>query len=208
MSKTLTYSGFAIASLLVILAFLTAKNYTQLAIAVILYPALAYFYLKILSRKTRKVPTFTIKIPARSSAQKAEEVRREKVEVADIDKRTFLKFIGATGLSFFIFSLLGRRVETLLFGKTLESGTTTSPGSPAGGEVGTIGSLSASGYRISEIDDGIISYYGFINQDGDWLIMREDTETSSFRYARGDSGFSRKWSSRENLKYDYYHNLF
>lgn len=207
MGKTLTYSGFAIASLFIILAFVTAKTYTQLAIAVILYPALAYFALKILPRKTRKAGAFTIKIPARS-AQKVEEVRREKVEVADIDKRTFLKLVGAAGLSFFIFSLLGRRVEALLFGKALESGITTSPGNPAGGEVDMTGSLPASGYRISEIDDNILSYYGFTNKDSAWLIMREDTQTNSFRYARGDSGFSRNWSKRENLKYDYYYKLF
>lgn len=204
MGKTLTYTGFAISSLLIILAFITAKTYTQLAIAILLYPMLAYFALRFFPRITHKAPAITIRIPARP-AQRAEEVRRDKVDVADIDKRTFLKLIGAAGLSFFLFSLLGKRVEALLFGKAVES--PTSPPGPAEGEV-TDTSLPTSGYRITEIDDSIVAFYGFTNKEGAWFIMREDTDTGSFRYSKGDSGFSRNWSNRKNLKYDYYHNLF
>ena len=52
MSKTITYTSFAIAALLIVLAFVTATSYTQLAIAIVLYPAVAYFALKIFLRKT------------------------------------------------------------------------------------------------------------------------------------------------------------
>jgi hypothetical protein len=207
MGKTLTYSGFIISALLVVLAFITAKTYAQLAIAVLLYPLLAYFALKLLPRKGSGAPAITIKLPP-SPMRKVEAATHEKVEVADVDKRTFLKLIGAAGISFFVFSLLGRRVESLLFDRTAgNAGTATLPtGSASGADSGQ--TLPAAGYRISEIDDGIVSYYGFTNQSGNWLIMREDTETSSFRYAKGDSGFSKNWANRENLKYDYYYNLF
>ena len=118
------------------------------------------------------------------------------MEVADIDKRAFLKLIGATGISFFLFSLLGRRVEVPFFGRAVESGTNPVEGQPT------------DGYKISEIDDNTITYYGFTNKDGAWLIMREDTEASSFRYVKGDLEFSGNWSNRENLKYDYFHEVF
>jgi len=196
MNKTLTYTGFAIAALGIVLAFVTAKTYTQLAIATVLYPALIYFALKMLSRSHGKGPVITIPIPLKPAKQIATTQGR-KVEVTDIDKRTFLKMIGAAGISFFVFSILGRRVDNLLFNKPSENADIGA--SPA--------TLSTSGYRISEIDEGEITYYGFINGDGGWLIMREDTDSSSFRYAKGDLNFPGSWASRGNLKYDYYYNL-
>lgn len=205
MNKTLTYSGFAIASLAMILVFVTAKTYTQLAIAVIVYPLLAYFALRILPRRNQNAPAITIQIPARREA-KVEEVKLGKVEVSDIDKRTFLKLIGAAGISFFVFSVLGRRVDSLLFGKDLGPGI-----SPAETPVGDQASQTAAptdDYKITEIEDDVVSYYGFTNQDGAWRIMMMNTETNSFRYAKGGSDFGRAWKNRENLKYDYFHKLF
>jgi len=206
MSKTLTYTGFAISGLIVVLAFVTAKTYTQLIIAILVFPFLAYFLLKILPRRTRKAPIFTIQMPARP-AHKAEKAERPKVDVADIDKRIFLKLVGTAGISFFILSIFGRRVEALLFGGASEPGVSSLAGTP-NNQINSAGQLPVEGFKISEIDDDIISYYGFTDKDGAWLIMREDTEANSFRYARGDSRFSGSWSNRENLKYDYFHNLF
>jgi hypothetical protein len=206
MGKALTYSGFAISTILIVLAFVTAKNYSQLIIAVILYPLLAYFALKILPRRNGKAPTITIQIPQRT-ARIEEEVRREKVYVADLDKRTFIKLIGTAGISFFLFSLLGRRVESLLFGQTFNTGLNTNNAVVPANQ-SPQASQPLEGYKISEIDDNIVSYYGFTNQNGAWMIMKEDTQTSSFRYTKGESNFSSNWKSRENLKYDYYYNLF
>jgi hypothetical protein len=203
MNKTLTYSGFAISSILLILAFVTARTYSQLAIAIIVYPLLAYFALRMLPRRPNHAPAITIEIPKRTTP-KIDEDRAQRV-VADIDKRTFIKLIGTAGLSFFFFSLLGRRVESLFFGNTFQatntSGTLPSSQTPQSTQP-------FEGYKISEIDDGVVSYYGFINREGAWLIMQEDTRTSSFRYAKGNLNFSSNWSAREGLKYDYYFNLF
>lgn len=203
MSKTLSYTSFAIASILVVLAFITAKSYAQLAVAVILYPVLAYFALKVFPHKNIKTHELVIQLPARP-AIKTEVAKREKVDVIDIDKRTFLKFIGATGVSFFLFSLLGKRVESLLFGQSgnslLNSGSSESA-SPS--------QLSPmAGYRISEIDEGDVTFYGFTNKEGGWLIMKADGESNSFRYAKGGSGFPNSWARRVDLKYDYFYNLF
>jgi len=204
MGKTLTYSGFILSAAMVVLAFITAKTYTQLAIAVLVYPLLAYFALKLFPRNGQSTPSITIGIPA-SQPVKAVVPEHPQVEVADIDKRTFLKLVGAAGLSFFIFSLLGKRVEGLLFGNALQTQTaggglipSDQPASPQPFE----------GYKITEIEDGSISYYGFTNKEGAWLIMKEDTQASSFRYVRGNTNFTVNWESRENLNYDYYYNLF
>jgi len=213
MTKALSQTTLVVATFILVLLFLTSQSYTQLALAIILYPVVAFFALKVFPRKTsfnidfrpfiKKLRSMmpTKHTPKHQPAQ-AQHIKKS-VEVTDIDKRTFLKLIGATGLSFFIFSILGRRTEALLFGdKSLQStfGGNTSNSSDSS-------SLSSGGYRISEVDNGVVTYYGFVKSGG-WFIMREDTENGSFRYTKGDDNFPKNWSNRENLNYDYYDNIF
>lgn len=216
LSKTLTYSGFLVASLVMIAAFVTAKTYTQLVIAMVIYPIFVYWVYKIIIKDsiTRtslppkgKISSIEVHMPQENSAKKVEKIQGEKVEVvADVDKRTFLKIVGAAGLSYFIFSLIGRRAESLLFGRSGEL-QTSSLSFPS--EKQDTGLSSTQGYTISEIDDAnTIAYYGFVNKDGAWFIMREDIEVNTFRYANGTSDFSNNWKNREHLRYDYYYNLF
>lgn len=202
MRKALTYSSLVATGVLVVLAFVTAKTYTQLGVAVILYPMLAYFVHKLFIIKDLKAPLLTVQLPpAKKVEQDAAKAKKGEAVVLDIDRRAFLKLIGATGLSFFLFSLLGRRVESLfldrapLFGTPPPDGISPEQASPT------------AGYKIAEIADGEVAYYGFTNNSGAWLIMREETETGSFRYAKGDSNFLAKWANREQLNYDYFHNL-
>lgn len=210
----LTYGAFALGSIFVVALFITATTYIQLALAIILYPVLAFFALKILSGRP-----WRINLPATSASNTVPEIAKNEPElkednkgdVLDIDRRTFLKLVGATGIFFFLSSLLGKRVDTMLFSKTLTSNTNIASSPPNIGVSQAGGSNSAitSGYTISEIDDGsAITYYGFTNVDGGWLVMKEDTSTNSFRYAKGATNFPSNWSNRANLKYDYYYNLF
>jgi len=205
MNKTITYSGFAISTILIFLVFVTAKNYTQLTIAVLLYPLLAYFALKLFPRKIKETPILTVQKPA-EPVNNTKDISQGKVEIVDIDKRTFLKLIGTAGISFFIFSLLGRRADDLIFGKNLEGNNKTEL-TPSN-QTNQTQPLVAEGFRISEIDDSLISYYGFTNKDGGWLIMREDGQLSTFRYTKGGTNFSKNWANRKKLKYNYYHKLF
>lgn len=209
MPKILTYFGFIVSGVLTVLVFVTAKTYIQLAIAVALYPLFAYFAFKLFPRKSQ-VRSVTVQTPVTTPERfvTSEPVNRERVEIVDIDKRTFLKLLGTAGISFFIFSIFGRRVEDLIFNqsnKTEVAKTGITPDSPTT-ETET---LASEGYRISEIDDeDVISYYGFINKQGSWLIMKQDSENNSFRYSKGEKDFSKKWGGRQQLKYDYYYNLF
>lgn len=212
MKKILTYILFIIATLLVIVIFLTSKNYYQLIAGVILYPLVIYFALKIFPRKRKVImqtPQTRVVESLQSDNKTIEEkkIEREKVEVADIDKRTFIKLIGAAGLSFFIFSILGRRIDSLLFGGN-NLNNQSSPNSVGASSPLTPDGQPTDGYRITDVDNGEVSYFGFTDQFGAWLIMRQDTQTSSFRYAKGNSGFASGWSKRQNLTYDYYYNLF
>jgi hypothetical protein len=192
MRKTLTYSTFAIASLVVVAAFLTATTYIQLAFATLLYPLLAYFAFELFADRTWSIHINKPAIPT-VMARPPSEPRGEKVDIVDIDKRAFLKLIGAAGLSFFLFSIFNQKAASLFSRRTVDGIAPPSSSPPD--------------YRISEIDDSDITFYGFTKLDGGWFIMKEDTN-GSFRYIKGDSNFSGNWDNRERLNYDYFHNVF
>lgn len=203
----LNYIFFGIACLVVVVTFITATSFIQLTVASLLYPALIFLAYKVLPLRTGwpALKGHTAHGEPRVIPQpKAEQEKRQSVGIADIDKRAFLKLIGATGLSFFLISIFGRRFETLLFGQNIVQVPTgyQQPGQPSATTASP-----TEGYNISEIDNGIVGFYGFTNKDGRWLIMKEDREGGSFRYAKGESNFAANWRNRENLKYDYFHDL-
>lgn len=203
MKKNLIYIGLLIVCIIVVTAaFITSKTFIQLAIATILYPPLVYFAFKFFPGNFRKVqikkPTVVI--------QPVNNTKKEAMEIADIDKRAFLKLVGGVGFSYFLFSIFTRKVESLL-GKSSESGTAVLK-DKTGNQIDPAERQPTDGYKISEVDDGEITYYGFIDKDGAWYIMKEDPNTGSFRYAKAESNFPGNWAGRERLKYDYYHHVF
>lgn len=207
-NKILIYFGFAVACIVVIVAFITATSYIHLIIASLLYPPLIYFAYKIF-------PLNIAHISAQRPETRINQVRQEnRVEssnkqyvVSDIDKRAFLKLVGATGLSFLMISIFGRKIESLFNGQSIQMPSLNS--NPPSGLTNPSASVSPTeGYAIAEIDEGDIGYYGFINKQGAWFIMKEDLESGSFRYVKGGSDFPSNWAKRENLKYDYFHEVF
>lgn len=208
MKKILIYLGFAVACIVAIVAFVTATSYVHLAIASLLYPPLIYFAYKIFPLNLSFVPSkrFEAMIQHIQPQKKAIASEKEYV-VSDIDKRAFLKLVGATGLSFLLISIFGRRIESLFNGQSIQI---PSPNSnpPRGLTTPSASASPTEGYAIAEIDEGAIGYYGFINIQGAWFIMKEDLESGSFRYTRGGSNFPANWAKREHLKYDYFHEVF
>jgi hypothetical protein len=209
MRKTLSYTSLILTALFVVALFFTAQTYTQLTAATLLYIPLAYFAFK--SFQGTKSPSPNVGEGPKNKPEMVQEVKDENAEsgnVVDIDKRAFLNLIGAAGLSIFLYSLFSRNGTGALFGKTTGSDTTKLQDS-TGNTINPAERQPLDGYRISEIDDtNSQTYYGFTNIDGAWLIMKEDADTSSFRYVKGDSAFPDSWGSRDTLNYDYYFNVF
>jgi len=66
-------------------------------------------------------------------------------------------------------------------------------------------------YEISDQDDaGTVQYFGFLNNQGGWIIQQYDTGASpkTMRYAIGTSSYSANWTARASLSYGYYNTLF
>lgn len=214
--KILIYSSFIIASVLVVGAFITATSYAQLAVAILFYPLLVYLALKTFPRTTKIYNQSTIPVTAaiQPSVKQAEITMPSKGEnmigITDVDKRVFLKLIGSVGFSLFLFSIFNKKAEGLFFKNLPGPGASgnVSLEDISGKKIDPAQSQPTDGYRISEIDDNLITFYGFTNKDGAWFIMKEDTDTGSFRYSRGDSSFPSNWTNRDKLRYDYFNNVF
>jgi hypothetical protein len=210
--KILICGLFIMAGILLVVIFITSTTYTQLAIGSLLYPPLIYLFLKanIFSSGTVVTTTVPIQIPqAQPQPQtigvpflkaQSDNPEKQNIEIIDIDKRAFLKLIGAAGLSFFIFSAFSKKIEGLISNRDIKSTTTNQTNVSAASQT--------EGYKISEIYSGEFTYYGFVNPEGNWYIMKEDPTAGSFRYFKGVSEFSKNWNNRENLKYDYFHKVF
>jgi hypothetical protein len=208
MRKALAYTSFIITTVLVILAFVTATTYVQLGVAIVLYPLLAFFAYKlfIVNNKVQRISVEPLPaIPVNNS--QVETLQKDEIKITDIDKRAFLKLIGATGLSYLLFTLIGRRVGTRFFGNETGLGITSLTDN-SGNKINPAESHPTDSYIISEIDDSYNSYYGFINNKGAWYIMKENPENGTFRYARGEENFSGNWAARDTLNYDYYYKVF
>jgi len=211
MKRVLTYTSFIVTSLLVILAFITATTYTQLGIAVALYPCVAILAYRFFIVRNKKNTNLTV--PERISKTAKEEIdpiitktKKGDIKVADIDRRAFLKIIGASGLSFFLLSLINRKLGTPLFGGSKEPGISTLTDNE-GTTISPAERQPTDGFTIAEIDDVNDVYYGFINRYGAWFIMKENDD-GSFRYTKGEDHFADNWEDRDSLNYDYYHHVF
>lgn len=204
--RVFTYSLFTFAFILVSVTFITATNFSQLGVAMIIYLIFALFAYKAFPHfwgSYSKKPDM-LSLP-NGYDEKIEGIKVEETKITDIDKRAFLKIIGAAGLSFFLISLFGRRVESFLFGQNLARITGTSDVSKT--EVGSPASA-IDEYSISGFDHQADAYFGYIKKDGSWYIMKEDPNTKLFLYAKGNSKFPKNWENRKNLKYDYYNSVF
>lgn len=205
-----TYSLLTIAFILVSLIFLSAINLTQLGVGILIYLLFALFVYKAFPHfwgthsKKPDVPSSSSNEQAEKTEEKVVIEKTASVGISDIDKRAFLKLIGASGILFFLISIFGRRVESLLFGQN----PTQAQENLTADKTSSTPASSRDEYRISGIDNEAGGYFGYIKEDGGWYIMKGDPSTRSFLYVKGNSKFPENWENRENLKYDYYNNIF
>lgn len=217
MNRILINCGFVIATILVIAAFMTATTYAQLTVAVCLYPLLIVFLFKAFPRKTQinatPKPLANLVASSAPPVQPIETVEptpepNRAIGIADIDKRVFLKLIGGVGLSLFLFSIFNKKAEGLFFKNAPAAAGKVGLEDISGKKIDPAQLQPTDGYRISEIDDNVITFYGFTNKDGGWFVMKEDSDSGSFRYCKGDGNFPESWINRENLKYGYFSDVF
>lgn len=209
MKKIISCLILAIGSTIVVLVFVTATSVIQLIIATALYVLVAYLALITFPRKvyiSTSAPT-TANLPTNTPPTEVTAIQ-ETSNVEDDDKRSFLKLISISGISLLFYWLFTKKGKGPLFGGASEESGTVAIQNTEGNQINPAESQATDGYKITEVDDSIIAYYGFTHKNDSWFIMRLDTDSGSFRYTRGESKFAGSWNNREKLKYDYYTNVF
>ena len=64
-------------------------------------------------------------------------------------------------------------------------------------------------YHPSDEDvSGDSQYFGFVDRLGNWYIVRTNRAAGAFRYIRGSSDYTTKWSNRLTLTYGLFHDVF
>lgn len=62
-------------------------------------------------------------------------------------------------------------------------------------------------FQISDEDSGgTTKYYGFVDQDERWYILK--TTATAYRYAVGNGGYEAAWTARADQTYKYFHEVF
>lgn len=65
------------------------------------------------------------------------------------------------------------------------------------------------GYEISDIDETADpSYYGFINKDGNYYILRINDGSGTVRYSAGTEDYTTAWGNKPLESYDYFYEEF
>jgi len=60
-------------------------------------------------------------------------------------------------------------------------------------------------YVISDIDDsGDPTYYGYLDKDGNYYILEENSANNTYRYSKGTSGYTTAWTNRATETYNYF----
>ena len=208
MKKLLIYYNFIIVSLMIVAGFLGTGSYAQLASAVLFFPLAAYFLFLVLPNKNKAIvfPQPKEIKKAKKKKAKTEVLKAEKIEDdgskkkrLDANRRAFVKLIGSAGVTLFLFSIFTKRAQGAFFGSVPGPGTVALKDT-SGAQIDPAIKLPTDGYKINEIDDSSPAYYGFVDKDGDWFIMKEDTTTgTAYRYYKKkvtDGNFETEWPNR------------
>lgn len=214
LSTIALYYGFIVVNLMTISGLVGAKNIPQLISGVIFLPLAGYFILLVLPKRRQAINIPAIVLQPKELKQ-TKKVAREapiKLPKIDVDRRQFLKLISGAGLSLFLFSIFAKKAEAAFFGSVPGPGTVAVKDT-SGVQIDPAQKQPTDGYRINQMDetsDAPNTYFGYINKDGAWFIMRDDG-SGNYRYTRGSSDFTNVntgWPKRADLTYGYFDVIF
>ncbi len=202
------------------IAFNKTNDFANFIANLLFFPLFVYFFNIVLPEKQKSLIVIKPKTTTKTSKKlvkkstlielPTEKIQKEQVEegeIDDIDRRVFLKIIASAGAGLFLMTLFSRKTEAAFFGSAPQPSTLKLRDSQ-GNIINPAEKSPTDGFRITEIDDSSTpAYYGFVNKNGNWFIMKEES-TGSYRYTKGNSDFSDAWNNRTSLTYSYFDEVF
>lgn len=211
MKKIITYYSFLITSLLTLIGFFSANNLSEIFSSLVFLPLNFFLWLIIFPERKSSIQLELSPAKVKKSinhvAEEPQYITNENSNNEfDPQRRRFLKLIGSAGLSLFLMALFTKKAEAAFFGSVPGPGTVGLK-NKAGEKIDPAEKLPTHGYNISQIDDNSSpAFYGFVNKDGEWFIMKE--ENGEYLYTKGSSDFSNNWANRTSLTYDTFDKVF
>lgn len=222
--KLLLYYNFILITIMAVMGFVNISSAPQLTSAIIFLPMALYFWLLVFPRRNKKLPIPDNMLVAHAVNRREEKITEGKVEKLeekilpniklgkgfDLDRRMFLKLIGSSGIMLFVFSIFTKKAEGAFFGSVPGPGTVALKDS-TGAAIDPAIKTPTDGYKITQTDDSDpnFSYYGFVDKNGKWFIMRESN--GAYRYTKGDNGFEHNWEDHKvnpTIPYNYFDVIF
>ncbi len=202
--------GLFICVILTFVGVFSAKNIEQLLSSFIYLPLVFYFGTQLLSKKITTNAKITPQTKSSSTKQiitPTTIIEEGNFQIADNDKRLFLKLVGSAGFSLLFMALFTKKAQASFFGSVPGPGIVSLKNS-AGTKIDPAEAHPTDGYEVTEIDDvSSPSYYGFLKNNGAWYIMKEEA-SGAYRYTKGTTSFSTNWTNRASLTYDYFNSIF
>ena len=223
--RVLIYYSFIIVTVMSVVGFTNAENIPQIISAAIFFPLMVYFFLQILPKRSRALRIEPIVVTETEViAPKAIRLKNNhrlsryhqplELEIFDQpsmnfdnNRRAFIKLIGSAGLGLFFFSLFSQKAHGAFFGSVPGPGTVALK-DPTGTQIDPARNQPTDGYKIAQLDDSAPAYYGYLDKDGNWFILKVDDTTGEYRYTKGASNFSTNWTGRAGLTYALYDSVF
>jgi len=183
---------------------------------IILLPLVLYFLLHLISgRKSSLQPqhrqSYFEKIIFEEPSTDGSELILQPLpragnDVTEKDRRAFLKLVAGAGFGFLVTAIINpHKAGAAFFGSVPGPGVIAIKDT-AGVKIDPAIKSPTDGYGIMNTDTTATPYYyGFVNKDGAWYIIKEVGD-GSFLYSKGSSSYP--WSSRASQTYAAYDTTF
>lgn len=147
-------------------------------------------------------------------AGQARVVELEDKKDIDETKRKFLKLLAGTGLTtVFLYMFNAKKAQAAFFGNGSGPAIMSLKDS-SGNKIDPAVNSPTDGYGIGDIASvSTNNYYGYVNKDAVWYVLKEDTTNNSFQYASllnntGVTTYAAAWSGKTGLTYGSFSDAF
>lgn len=149
---------------------------------------------------------FLEEVRSTNSISAVEPILITDSSISEKERRAFLKIIAGAGFGFLVTALINPQKAGAAFFGSVPGPGVISLKDTGGTKIDPAIKSPTDGYGIMNTDTvSTPYYYGFLNKDGAWYIVKEVGD-GSFLYAKGSSGYN--WSNRASETYASYSSTF